>query len=155
MAEAGFILKRYQKGQVIFYEGEFADCMYDIRSGNVGIYANYGTLEEQMITDLKPGQYFGEMGVIEGQPRSATVVALTDVEAWMINGKTFAAYIQQQPVKIILILQSMSKRMWEVTEKYQKACDTVAEYMAAESKRRGKTPELVDRMRKLAAEKKN
>ena len=39
-------IQTYKKGQVIFKEGDKADCMYDIRWGSVGIYANYGTKQE-------------------------------------------------------------------------------------------------------------
>ena len=65
MENTVLILKR---NEVIFHEGDKSDCMYDIRLGRVGIYANYGTKEEKLLTELTKDQFFGEMGIIEGYP---------------------------------------------------------------------------------------
>ena len=48
------ILKR---NEIIFNEGDKSDCMYDIRLGRVGIYANYGTKEEKLLTELTKESY--------------------------------------------------------------------------------------------------
>ena len=76
MESTVLILKRTE---IIFNEGDKSDRMYDIRHGRVGIYANYGTKEEKLLTELTKDQFFGEMGIIEGYPRSATAVALGDL----------------------------------------------------------------------------
>ena len=68
----------FGKDQVIFREGDNAATMYDILSGKVGIYKNYGAKNEQQIIVMEAGQVFGEMGMIEYYPRSATAVALED-----------------------------------------------------------------------------
>ena len=79
-------IQTYKKGQVIFKEGDKAECMYDIRWGSVGIYANYGTKEEKLLTKLSTEEFFGEMGLIDDQPRSATAVALEkDTRVEVIN----------------------------------------------------------------------
>ena len=70
--------KIYQKGEFIFKQGEYASCMYDICQGKVGIIANYGEDGEKTLTELGEGASFGEMGMLEGYPRSATAVALED-----------------------------------------------------------------------------
>ena len=76
MENTVLILKR---NEIIFNQGDKSDCMYDIRVGTVGIYANYGTKEEKLLTELTKDQFFGEMGIIEGYPRSATAVAMGDM----------------------------------------------------------------------------
>ena len=66
----------FNKDQVIFRENDFATVMYDIVSGKVGIFTGYQTDQEKKIAELEAGTFFGEMGMIEFYPRSATAVAL-------------------------------------------------------------------------------
>ena len=68
----------FKKGEIIFRQGEPGNCMYDIHWGRVGVYAEYGTANEKKLAELYPGDFFGEMGLLEQSPRSATVVALED-----------------------------------------------------------------------------
>ena len=68
----------YGCGQVIFREGDPGDSMFEVYTGKVGVYANYGTADEKLLTDYFPGKYFGEMGLLDHAPRSATAVALED-----------------------------------------------------------------------------
>ena len=80
--------KTFKKGEIIFKQGDLSDCMYDILWGQVGIYADYGTPEEKLLTTLETERFFGEMGMIEGRLRSATAVALTPQDhqlvCWMV-----------------------------------------------------------------------
>ena len=69
-------IKSYNKGAVIFRQGDPGDCMYDIQFGKVGIFDHYGEPDEKKIADLYTDQLFGEMGLLDHAPRSATAVAL-------------------------------------------------------------------------------
>lgn len=125
-----------QKGEIIFRQGDTSNCMYDVFWGKVGIYANYGTPEEKLLTTLETEQFFGEMGMIEGLPRSATAVALTrDTEVRVITPESFQSYFQKSPTKVLLIMQNMSRRLRELTGEYLEACRTVAK--SAEAERAG------------------
>ena len=57
--------KVFKKNEVIFREGDVADCFYQITDGTAGVYLHYGEEDQQRLTLLKPGQYFGEMAIIE------------------------------------------------------------------------------------------
>ena len=57
---------------MIFQEGSTGSSMYELKSGSIGIYAAYGTANEKKLTELEAGRIFGEMGVIDVMPRSAT-----------------------------------------------------------------------------------
>lgn len=125
-----------KKGEIIFRQGDASTCMYDVFWGKVGIYANYGTPEEKLLTTLEKEQFFGEMGMIEGLPRSATAVALTsDTKVLVITPESFQSYFQERPVKVLLIMQNMSRRLRELTGQYLEACRTVAK--SAEAERAG------------------
>ena len=127
------VTKAYQKGDVIFKQGEYAPCMYDICRGKVGIIANYGTDREKTLTELGEGASFGEMGMLEGYPRSATAVALEDgTEVQVITAETFSAYFQDEPEKVYAIMTQMSRRIRELSEDYLEACRAMAEAVEAE-----------------------
>ena len=52
--------KTFKKGEIIFKQGDLSDCMYDILWGQVGIYADYGTPEEKLLTTLETERFFGD-----------------------------------------------------------------------------------------------
>ena len=68
--------RTFSKGEVIFKQGTYQSEMYTILQGKVGIYADYETQQEKKLTELTAGEFFGEMGMMECYPRSATAVAL-------------------------------------------------------------------------------
>lgn len=146
MESTVLILKR---NEVIFNEGDKSDCMYDIRLGRVGIYANYGTKEEKLLTELTKDQFFGEMGIVEGYPRSATAVAMGDMtELTVIPKNDFEEYCKNNPEKTVLIMKNMSSRIRELTRDYLEVCHTVAESMEAEQKGENKSAGLLNRLKK-------
>ena len=65
-------IKRFDKGQVIFREGEAGTSLFELRSGSVGVYIRYGTPEEQLLTEIHGKRVFGEMAAIMLAPRSSS-----------------------------------------------------------------------------------
>ncbi|MBR3235720.1 MAG: cyclic nucleotide-binding domain-containing protein [Atopobiaceae bacterium] len=125
--------KSYDKGEVVFREGSFGTTMYEIVSGKVGIFTSYGLPEEQQLATMGAGETFGEMGVIEGYPRSATVVALEDkTAANEIGSDEFMDYLREQPDKVLSIMRQLSARLRATDERYVEACRTVYEAIEAE-----------------------
>ena len=142
--------KTFKKGEVIFKQGDLSDCMYDILWGKVGIYANYGTPEEKLLTTLETERFFGEMGMIEGRLRSATAVALEkDTRLKVITPESFDAYFKESPAKVLLIMQNMSHRIRELTRDYLEACRAVAEAVETEKTGKEKSSWFKEKVRKL------
>ncbi len=136
MSEYAREYKSYKKGEIIFRQGDPADCMYDIRWGSVGIYLNYGTSAEKMLARLRGDDIFGEMGLVDEAPRSATAVALErETRVEVINRNTFSRYLRERPEKVIAVMQSMGKRIRTLTGDYMDACRAVKE--AVESQESG------------------
>ena len=133
------VVKVFKKGEVIFKEGDLENCMYNIVTGCVGIYANYGTDAEKLLVELKAEDkaYFGEMGLIDAAPRSATAVVLEDAYVNIISKENFAEYFRERPEDILGMMQNMSKRIRGLTADYLDACRAVAE--AVESEKNGKS----------------
>ena len=118
---------RFKKGQVIFRQGDAGDCMYYIAYGTVGIYIDFGTEKENLLTKLHENQFFGEMGMIEKMARSATAVVLeNDTVLTRFTEEGLDRMFEEKPSLILLSLQHISSRLRKLTRDYMKACQTVA-----------------------------
>lgn len=122
-----------KKDQVIFRQGEFGTVMYDIVSGKVGIFSEYQTDKEEKIAELDAGQIFGEMGMIEIYPRSATAVVLEDGTVLRELGESeLREYMQDKPEKLLQLMRQLSHRIRETTQAYVDVCRSVSERRRAE-----------------------
>ena len=124
--------RTFKSGEVIFREGTWKMEMYSVLSGKVGIYANYGMPNEQLLTELSAGKYFGEMGLIEARTRSATAVALEDTELEVIDSENLYEFFKKSPEKVVGILQNMTSRLRELSASYVDVCGKISEYVNAE-----------------------
>ena len=126
----------FNKDQVIFRENEFATVMYDIVSGKVGIFTGYQTDQEKKIAELEAGTFFGEMGMIEFYPRSATAVALTDDTLLQeLEEADLSEYLKDKPEKLLSLMRQLSARIRETTQKYVEACSAMNENKRAEEEK--------------------
>ena len=118
----------YPKGTVICKQGDLVPCMYDIHWGRVGIYSNYGQPEQVLLTTLAANNFFGEMGMVDNAPRSATAVALDDdTTVEIIHPDDFAELFEKNPYKVDMILKHLSNRLRKLTAEYYEVCGKIAE----------------------------
>ena len=113
----------FHKGAVVFREGDAADCMYEVCTGRIGVYAKYGTKEQKLLKEFLPDQYFGEMGLLEHAPRSATAVALEDessVEA--VTEENFGDFFRKNPARVLMILRQLSGNLRRTSLDYAETC---------------------------------
>ncbi|MBN2547901.1 MAG: GGDEF domain-containing protein [Anaerolineales bacterium] len=102
-------------GEIIFREDENGDTMYIIRSGQVAIIK--GGLDTPIIIGFRrSGDMIGEMAVLEGQPRSASVVALTPVHLYSITRDKFYSLLGESPAISQGIMEMLSSRLRESDE---------------------------------------
>ena len=122
----------FGKDQIIFRQGDTATVMYDILSGKVGIYVDYETEKQKQIAVLEAGEIFGEMGMIEYYPRSATAVALEETVAAEIGESELQNYFKNKPEKLLKLMKLLSRRIRETTQKYYEVSRSVSEHERAE-----------------------
>ncbi|MEZ5828568.1 MAG: cyclic nucleotide-binding domain-containing protein [Hyphomicrobiales bacterium] len=106
LANAGFPTKAFAPGEVVFAEGDKGDFMYVVRSGELEIVRD-GVVAET----LGPGGIFGEMALIDGSPRSATVRAKTDCEVAPINEKSFVFLVHETPYFAVAVMRTLADRL--------------------------------------------
>ena len=83
----------FEPGTVLFEEGQPGDYMYVVQSGEVEIRRQVGETE-RVLAILPPGEFFGEMAILNGRPRSATAVVKRGARLLVIEGKTFEAMMR-------------------------------------------------------------
>ena len=145
-------LKHYKKNEVIFRQGDPSDCMYRVESGKVGIALDYESAQETDLTELSAGQFFGEMGLIEKAPRSATAVSLSeDTVLQVIDEENFTRFFAENPEEMRFLLQQMSMRLRRTSRDYADVCRTVNAVVEAEKSGTQKDPALQNRIAKTLA----
>jgi len=101
--------KRLQPGEVLFNEGDIGEIMYLIREGKIKITKGKGD-EEKTLAVLKEGDFFGEMAIIDGSPRSAGAVAITPVSLLVIEKESFKDKLRANPL-IDYVLETLTRRL--------------------------------------------
>ena len=111
LANAGFPPAKFEPGEVIFSEGDKGVKMYVVRSGEVEVER-----DGKIVETLSGGGIFGEMALIDGSVRSATVRAKTDCEVAPINEKTFLFLVHETPFFAIAVMRALAGRLRHMNE---------------------------------------
>jgi CRP-like cAMP-binding protein len=146
--------RRWEVGEHICNEGEMGRTLYVIREGEVEVLRRSGTGNNQSIVKLGPGECFGEMALVELQPRSATCVvrkkavtySLTNPELWNVYKSDNFAYV--------IILQNICRML---SRRLRKADSRIVEFVEALDVKSGaakKKPAAKAKAKKPAAKKK-
>ena len=110
--------KEYEPGQVIIAEYEPGDCFYLIQSGRVQLVKSVnGTLKNLDI--LKPGEFFGEMAILDNSPRSATCMASGYVKCLEFNKENFELLITGNPQIALVLLKLFCKRIYDQKRRFR------------------------------------
>lgn len=132
MAASSREYRTYKKGEIIFRQGEPAECMYDIRWGSVGIYVDYGTENEKMLALRRGDEVFGEMSFVDQVPHSATAIAMDgETRLEIITRETFRFYLNERPERVVDIIQNMCRRIRDITRDYMEARSALAEALSS------------------------
>ena len=100
----------YTNGEYIFREGESAVFAYFVKSGNVEI-TKHAAAGEQVLAELAPPTIFGEMALIDGNPRSAGARAKDDTVVTEVTEEAFLAYLRQNPEAAVRIMKNISENL--------------------------------------------
>ncbi|HVT05381.1 MAG TPA: cyclic nucleotide-binding domain-containing protein [Thermoanaerobaculia bacterium] len=106
-----------ERGSVIFAEGDTAESLYVILSGGVGISRDEDGRRVELST-LGAGDFFGELALFDGAPRSATATALEPSELFVLAREAFLDFLPQSPEMLTHVLSAVSSRMRGVNEKF-------------------------------------
>jgi CRP-like cAMP-binding protein len=117
LASFGRFAKTYRAGEMIFSEFEPGDTFYLIQSGRVELLKLIGDVEKTLDI-LGPSEMFGEMAILENSPRSATAIAVDDVEALEFNSQNFEILFLGNPQVALRLLKTFSKRIYDSKRRF-------------------------------------
>jgi signal transduction histidine kinase len=117
--------KKYKKGVQIIAENETSDMLFFICKGRVEINKGLKNPEtpSAQLSILEPGDFFGEMGIIDEEPRSASVSALDEVELLIIPKDTFIEMSFKHPSVMYNLMKALSGRLRQTNERFVELMD--------------------------------
>jgi small-conductance mechanosensitive channel/CRP-like cAMP-binding protein len=114
----------FGRGETICREGEAGDTFYVVRGGTVEILARGMNGEQTHVADLDAPAFFGEMSLLTGEPRSATVRAKSDARLLVVEREGFESLFRARPSIAEAISRTLATRLSELRERRAAAVDT-------------------------------
>lgn len=111
-------LQTYEDGEVVFKEGDAADCAYVILKGEACIYANADD-GEVVVGTLKSNQLLGELGVLTTSPRSATIRAKGRLMMLRISSEMFLRLLAENPSVALDVMRQLSGKLVLAHRQYE------------------------------------
>ena len=106
------VSQNFNRDETVVLEGDDSvQALYLIASGSVQVYMTGVDGRETILSFLERGDFFGEMSLIDGEPRSASVRTVTDAQMLIIHRESFLKLIRQSPEIAMGLLSELSKRL--------------------------------------------
>jgi CRP/FNR family transcriptional regulator, cyclic AMP receptor protein len=109
--------RKYKKGETIVKEGEQGVAFFLITKGKVEASQRAGSGKSRTLNTLAKGETFGDMALLDGGPRAATVKAIEDTECLVLSRWDFVAELRTNPHVAVAMLPVLSKRLRDVEAK--------------------------------------
>lgn len=116
--EADGHVRNFRAGEVIFSAGDAGDGFYVVESGLVRISVVVSGNETRVLATIGPGDFFGEMAVVDDAPRSATAIAEQDTKAFFLSRETLLRLLEERPHLALNIVREFSIRMRALNQRY-------------------------------------
>ena len=105
------VLRRFRRGTYLFHQGDEAPDVYFLVTGRVEISSLSSNGHRQLHTTLDAPQFFGELGVLGDQPRSAAALALEDSEVWRAGGPVLLDFLIEEPAAARSLLRALARQV--------------------------------------------
>jgi CRP/FNR family cyclic AMP-dependent transcriptional regulator len=103
-------VQTFPRGTVLFREGDAGSEMYVLRGGKVTLSRRVGRMERPIST-LGQGEFFGEMSILTGRPRTATAVVAEDARILVIDARTFEAMVRSNAEIATRMVKKLAERL--------------------------------------------
>jgi CRP/FNR family cyclic AMP-dependent transcriptional regulator len=112
--------KSFPRGTILFREGDLGREMFIIQQGKVQVRKRVGTREE-ILAELSQGEFFGEMALLLGIDRSATVEVIEDSKLLVINPEAFESLLKSNIEIGLKMLKKLASRLRALDEHFETA----------------------------------
>jgi len=101
----------YEAGEVIFHEYDTGDALYVVEEGSVRIWVTDEDLQQVTLTELTPGQFFGELSVLDRGQRSSSASAVVDTHLHRLSSDNFQQFLMDHPDCAIDVICEIGARL--------------------------------------------
>ncbi len=108
--------RSYPRNSIIMNKGDESDCLYVVQKGRVKVYISDEHGSEIILRYEEAGEYFGELSLIDEEPRSASVATIEESRLTYISRKKFEKCLHKNPQIAVKLIRSMSRRIRTLTE---------------------------------------
>ncbi|NQV33236.1 MAG: mechanosensitive ion channel [Phycisphaeraceae bacterium] len=134
---------QYRAGDVLVQQGEPGDSMYILVEGLLGVYLEKANVAASVkLAQIEPGQFFGEMSLLTGEKRSATVLAATDAVVFEISKADLCPLLDRRPQLAVTLAEVVAQRRHDQETKQQAQPEVIA---------RAPSEQLLERMKDFFA----
>jgi CRP/FNR family cyclic AMP-dependent transcriptional regulator len=116
---AASVRRSFPKGRTIVAEGEPSQSLYILLSGRAKVQRSDAEGKEVILAMLGPGEFFGEMSLIDDAPRSASVITVESCDFMAIQKDSFKAMLSQSSDMAMQIMRGLVKRLREADKKIE------------------------------------
>jgi CRP-like cAMP-binding protein len=109
-------VRRWHGGSIVMGQHEPGDALYVLVAGKAKVVLFGDNGREMILSVLQPGDFFGEMSLFDGKPRSANVVAEHDATMLVLERQSFMDHLTQHPQTAIRLLTEMASRLRNANE---------------------------------------
>ena len=106
----------YPAGETIFNEHDRGDALYIVEEGNVRIWVMDEDVKEVTLAELKPGDFFGELAVLDRGERSSSATAITDIHLHRLSSDDFQKFLMDHPDASIDVICEIAQRMRQTNQ---------------------------------------
>ena len=115
------VTRKLETGATLFIKGDPGDALFAIRRGQVRISSETGDGRRTTLNMLGPGDVFGEVALLDGQPRTASAVAGEPTELFVILRRDLLALIEKRPVVAVQLIELLCARIRWMSRRTEEA----------------------------------
>jgi CRP/FNR family transcriptional regulator/CRP/FNR family cyclic AMP-dependent transcriptional regulator len=104
-------IRRYRRNTYLFHQGDDSPEVFFLLSGRVEVSSDSATGHRQLHTTLDRPQFFGELGVLGGMPRTAAALALEESSVWVVPAGAFIEFLTEQPAASRALLRALARQV--------------------------------------------
>lgn len=108
----------FPAGATIFSQGDQGDSFYLIQTGAIQVLLESGAVKSEVVAILGPRDWFGEMALLSGEPRSATIRTVKNTSLWRLRREDWDELIEKHPTWLLQFCATLSKRLSYVDRQY-------------------------------------
>ena len=111
----GMRVRRFRRGETVFHVGDPGDALFIVMTGAIKITLPADSGDEAILATLRPGDFFGELALLDGAPRSATAIAIDASETYILPRERFRELIATEPVMRDTVLATLAAEVRRLT----------------------------------------